>query len=66
LTVDGGRLALRIGWNPKLILAPIAPDEFDTGTLGTLVFHRDTDGRILGLSLFAERIRNVTFERTVQ
>jgi hypothetical protein len=63
LSVDGGQLTLRNRWNPKLTLAPLVRDEFDTGGLGTLVFRRDSNGRISGLSLFDDRIRNVTFEK---
>jgi hypothetical protein len=63
LAVDGGQLTLRNRWNPKLVLIPLVPDEFDTAGLGTLVFRRDAKGRVAGLSLFVDRIRNVTFEK---
>ena len=63
LSVDGGQLTLRDRWNPKLTLAPLVRDEFDTGGLGTLVFRRDANGRISGLSLFDDRIRNVAFDK---
>jgi CubicO group peptidase (beta-lactamase class C family) len=63
LSVDGGQLTLRNRWNPKLTLAPLVRDEFDTEGLGTLVFRRDANGRISGLSLFDDRIRNVAFDK---
>jgi CubicO group peptidase (beta-lactamase class C family) len=63
LSVDGGQLTLRNRWNPKLTLAPLVRDEFETAGLGTLVFRRDANGRISGLSLFDDRIRNVAFDK---
>jgi CubicO group peptidase (beta-lactamase class C family) len=64
LAVDGDHLTLRNRWNPKLSLVPLVADQFDTGDFGTLVFRRDGNGRILGMSLFVDRIRNITFEKT--
>jgi CubicO group peptidase (beta-lactamase class C family) len=63
LGVDAGQLTLRNRWNPKLTLAPLVRDEFDTGGIGTLVFRRDANGRITGLGLFDDRIRNVVFDK---
>jgi CubicO group peptidase (beta-lactamase class C family) len=64
LSVENGNLVLRNNWNSPLILNPLVRDEFESGDLGTLVFQRDADRRISGLSVFAGRIRNVTFEKT--
>jgi CubicO group peptidase (beta-lactamase class C family) len=64
LSVENGSLVLRINWNPPLKLNPLVRDEFENGDLGTLVFHRDANDRISGLSVFQGRIRNVTFEKT--
>ncbi|MDQ2944428.1 MAG: serine hydrolase, partial [Acidobacteriota bacterium] len=64
LAVANGSLVLRMNWNRPLKLSPIARDEFETGSLGTLVFQRDAKDRILSLWLFAGRVRNVTFEKT--
>jgi hypothetical protein len=63
LRVDAGQLTLRNRWNPKLTLVPLVRDEFDTGGIGTLVFRRDANGRISGLGLFDDRIRNVVFDK---
>lgn len=63
LGVDSGQLTLLNRWNPKLTLVPLVRDEFDTGGLGTLVFRRDANGRISGLSLFDDPIRNVAFDK---
>jgi CubicO group peptidase (beta-lactamase class C family) len=63
LSVENGSLTLRANWNAPLKLNPLIRDEFENRALGTLVFHRDANDRITGLSVFAGRIRNVTFER---
>jgi CubicO group peptidase (beta-lactamase class C family) len=64
LSVENGSLVLRISWNAPLNLDPLVRDEFENGDLGTLVFHRDANDRVSGLSMFQGRIRNVTFEKT--
>lgn len=55
-------LVLQDKWNPAHELIPIAQDEFDSD-LGTLVFHRDSNHRVSGLSMFSPNARNVGFER---
>ncbi len=62
LSVENGNLMLRNNWNPPLKLSPLVRDEFEG--FGTLVFQRDAAGRISGFSVFASRIRNVTFQKT--
>jgi CubicO group peptidase (beta-lactamase class C family) len=62
LSLNMGSLILRNKWNPALKLIPIALDEFDSD-LGTLVFHRDADHRVSGLSMFSPNARNVEFEK---
>jgi CubicO group peptidase (beta-lactamase class C family) len=64
LSLENGSLVLRVNWNPPLKLNPLVRDEFENDDLGTLVFHRDANDRISGLSVFQGRIRNVTFEKT--
>lgn len=63
LSVENGSLMLQSNWNPALKLVPLVRDEFESGDLGTLVFHRDSGNRISGLSVFDGRIRNLTFEK---
>ena len=63
LSINTGSLTLRNNWNPPLKLTPIARDEFDGGGLGTLVFHRDLNRRISGLSVFTVNARDVSFEK---
>jgi CubicO group peptidase (beta-lactamase class C family) len=62
LSINMRSLMLRNKWNPMLKLIPIAQDEFDSD-LGTLVFHRDADHRVSGLSVFSPNARNVGFEK---
>ena len=63
LSLDMGRLILRNKWNPPLKLTPIAEDEF-ASDLGTLVFHRDAEHRVSGLSMFSPNARNIQFDKT--
>jgi CubicO group peptidase (beta-lactamase class C family) len=62
LWVEKGSLMARSNWNPSLKLTPIVRDEFES-PFGTMVFHRDANGRISGLSLFQGRVRDVAFEK---
>jgi CubicO group peptidase (beta-lactamase class C family) len=64
LSIDNGMLTLRCNWNPPLKLTPIAHDEFDSGAYGILVFHRDANHRISGLSVFTLNARNIGFKKT--
>ncbi|MGA8437943.1 MAG: serine hydrolase domain-containing protein [Candidatus Sulfotelmatobacter sp.] len=49
-------------WNPPLKLIPVAQDEFETGEF-SIVFRRDANQRVSGLSVFTIRARNVSFEK---
>jgi len=64
ISVENGSLILRNNWNPPLKLVPLVRDEFESGDLGTLVFRRDANDRIVALSVFDYRIRNLIFEKT--
>ena len=63
LSMGQGGLLLRNGGNPPLKLVAVAPDEFESGDFGTVVFRRDPNHRISGLSVFAVNARDVEFER---
>ena len=63
-SIDNGTLTLRCNWNPPLKLTPIAQDEFDSGAYGILVFHRDANHHISGLSVFTLNARNIGFKKT--
>jgi CubicO group peptidase (beta-lactamase class C family) len=64
LLVKNRDLLLQFKWDPALKLDPVAPDTFESGELGTLVFHRDAEGRITGFSIYEVSARGVAFERT--
>jgi CubicO group peptidase (beta-lactamase class C family) len=63
LSMGQGGLLLRNGGNPPLKLVAVAPDEFESGDFGTVVFRRDANHRISGLSVFAVNARDVNFDR---
>jgi len=66
LLIDKGRLLLRNSWNRPQELMAIAPDEFESGDFGTVVFRRDANQRVRGLSVFAVNARDVKFERSIE
>jgi hypothetical protein len=63
LSLEKDTLTLRNRDNPLQKLTPIAKDEFDTGDLGTLVFERDSGGRVLGFRLFVGDARGIAFKK---
>jgi hypothetical protein len=63
LTIDQGGLVLRNNWSTPLKLIAVAPDEFESSDLGTLLFRRDENHRVSGLSVFTVNARDVKFER---
>jgi CubicO group peptidase (beta-lactamase class C family) len=63
--VKEGKLTLAANWQEPAVLDPIVRDEFG-GPFGTsIVFRRDAAGHITGCDLFAGRVRNIAFARTV-
>ncbi len=64
LAVEKGSLMLRNNWNPPQKLDPLVRDEFEGPGFEMLVFHRDANDRVSGLSVFTARSRNVIFEKT--
>jgi hypothetical protein len=63
LSLEQGMLTLRNRDNPLEKLIPIAPDEFDAGDLGRIVFHRDSNGLVSSLSVFTQDVRGIEFKR---
>ena len=63
LSISEGSLVLQLNWNPPLKLNPLAPDEFESEDLGTVVFHRDASHGVSGLSLFSVNARDVSFDK---
>jgi CubicO group peptidase (beta-lactamase class C family) len=64
VSLEQGTLTLRNHDNPPERLIPIAPDEFDASSLGTVVFHRDSDGRVSDLGVFSQSVRGMEFKKT--
>jgi hypothetical protein len=66
VSLEQGALALRARDNPPEKLNPIARDEFDAGSLGTALFHRDKDGKVSSMTVFTQDVRGVEFKKTDQ
>ena len=63
LSAEKGGLMLRIGWNPPVTLAAISKDEFENDDFGVLVFRKGASGGVSGFGLYADRDRNIGFEK---
>jgi CubicO group peptidase (beta-lactamase class C family) len=64
--VKDGKLTLATNWQDAAVLEPIVLDEFQ-GPFGTsIVFRRDAAGRVTGCDLFAGRVRNIAFTKTMK
>src|ERR1700722_3232269 len=64
--VRDGKLTLATNWQDAAVLEPTVLDEFQ-GPFGTsVVFHRDAAGHITGCELFAGRVRNIAFAKTMK
>ena len=63
LSVDKGNLMLRINWDAPMTFRPVAPDEFESEELGSIVFHRDGKQAVSGMSVYMVNARDIGFER---
>jgi CubicO group peptidase (beta-lactamase class C family) len=64
--VKDSKLTLATNWQDPAVLEPTVLDEFQ-GPFGTsIVFHRDAAGHVTGCDLFAGRVRNIAFTRTMK
>jgi hypothetical protein len=66
LFVEQGSLMLRMNWNPPIKLQPLVPNEFGGADM-TLVFRKDSNNGVSGLTVFAGWngwIRNERFEKS--
>ena len=64
--VKDGKLTLATNWQEPAVLEPTVLDEFQ-GPFGTaIVFRRDAAGHVTGCDLFAGRVRNIAFTRTMK
>jgi CubicO group peptidase (beta-lactamase class C family) len=64
LSLQHGALTLQIRENPSERLIPIAASEFDAGEIGRIVFHRDSESRVSGLTVFTQDVRGIEFQKT--
>jgi CubicO group peptidase (beta-lactamase class C family) len=57
--------ALRLDYSDKqsVNLNPVAPNEFQAGDLGTIVFHAAGNAHMSGLTLFSQPARGITFQK---
>jgi hypothetical protein len=63
--VKDAKLTLATNWQEPTVLEPTILDEFQ-GPFGTaIVFRRDAAGHVTGCDLFAGRVRNITFAKTM-
>jgi CubicO group peptidase (beta-lactamase class C family) len=62
--VKDGKVTLAINWREPEVLEPTVRDEFKDSLGMTIVFRRDSSGRVSGYEVFAGRARNIRFTRT--
>ncbi len=63
LSLVQGALKLKNGDNPPVNLNPVAPNEFQAGDLGTVVFQGAGNNLGRGLTLFSQPARGITFQK---
>ena len=68
VAAEAGELTLAIGWNKPLHLRPTFRDAFmmeGGGGATSIVFHRDQNGKVTGLSAGDDRVWDLRFTRVV-
>jgi CubicO group peptidase (beta-lactamase class C family) len=63
LSLVKGVLTLKNGNQTPVNLQPVAPNEFQAGDLGTIVFRVTAQHRVPGLTLFSQRARGIAFAK---
>jgi len=63
LSLEGGRLTVKVPNNPPIPLDAAGPDEFYSSDLGDLVFHADARRRVSAFSLSTQASRGINFKR---
>lgn len=58
-----GQLTMTVNWEEPSVLTPSIRDEFQTPEGMSIVFHRDSSGRVFGCDLFADRVAQIAFAR---
>jgi CubicO group peptidase (beta-lactamase class C family) len=64
LTVEDGRLVLHQRPATVIQLTPLYADAFDAKMLGTIIYHRDANGRPTEFSVVQDRVWNMPFVRS--
>ena len=64
ISLQNEGLVLKNHDNQLVKLSPIGRDEFDAGGDFLIAFHHDKDGKITGLSVYAQSARGIEFSRT--
>jgi len=62
LSLVKGALTLQVGTQPAMSLNPVAPNEFEAGDRGTVVF-QGTGNHISSLTFFSQRARGISFRK---
>ena len=62
-SVEHGALVLERRPDTTIVLKPLYADAFEAPQLGTVIFRRDTTGRVVGLSVSQDRVWNLRFRR---
>jgi CubicO group peptidase (beta-lactamase class C family) len=63
VSVEGGRLRVKVPNNPPIPLDAAGPNEFYSSDLGDLVFHTNASHRVSGFSLSTQASRGIIFAR---
>src|SRR6266508_1417631 len=61
--VEGGGLVRKRRPDSTIKLTPTYADAFDAGTFGTVIFRREGNGRVIGLSVSQDRVWDMRFTR---
>jgi CubicO group peptidase (beta-lactamase class C family) len=64
--VTEGKLVLKRRPDTTIALTPLYADAFEAPQLGTVIFRRDSGGRITALSLSQDRVWDLRFQRTTK
>ena len=63
LSVERGRLRVKVPNNPLIPLDAAGPDEFYSSDLGDLVFHAEAGHRVSAFSLSTQASRGIIFKK---
>lgn len=64
--VKDGKLTLATNWQDPAVLEPTVLDEFQGPSGTAIVFRRDAAGHVTACDLFAGRVRDIAFTRTMK